>query len=65
MNDPVLTRLSELQAEAPPPHLSQKLRSLAHARLVPRKVHPLWSLAVAASVCVYLGWALQFTSRIY
>jgi len=65
MTDPVLTRLAELETEAPPAELSRRLHVLGHARLVPAKVHPLWSLAVAASVFAYLGWALHFTSQLY
>lgn len=63
MNDLLKERLAALPLEAPPAGLTNKLRRAAHARLVPAKVHPLWSVAVAASVLVYLSWALLYTSR--
>jgi hypothetical protein len=63
--DRLRARLAELSAEQPPAELTRKLRAAAHARLVPAPVHPVWSLAVAASVCAYLGWALLFTSALY
>ena len=63
--DPVMTRLAELECQTPAPELARRLRTTGHARLVPAKVHPLWSLAVAASVLLYLGWALRFTSQLY
>jgi hypothetical protein len=63
--DPVLTRLAELSGLPPPAELSRKLTTSGHARLVPARVHPVWSVAVAASVLVYLGWALQFTSHLF
>ena len=64
-DDRVLERLAELPATSPPEELSRKITIAARARLVPAPVHPLWSLAVAASVLVYLGWALSFTSQLY
>jgi hypothetical protein len=63
--DPLLQRLAELSAEQPAPDLSRKIRSGAHAKLVPARVHPLWCFAVAASVVGYLCWALHFTSQLY
>jgi hypothetical protein len=63
--DPVRRGLAALPIEAPPAALSSKIRAAGHARLVPAKVHPLWSLAVAASVVAYLGWALVYTSQLY
>ena len=63
--DPVMRRLAELPLEAPPAEFSQKLRAAAHARLVPAKVHPAWSVAIAASVVAYLGWAILYTSQLY
>ena len=60
--DPMLRALTALRATAPSAELSRKLRAAAHARLVPAKVHPAWCVAIAASVLVYLGWALIFTS---
>jgi hypothetical protein len=63
--DIVLRRLAELPLEAPPAALSAKIRTAAHAHLVPMKVHPLWSIAIAASVVAYMGWALVYTSQLY
>jgi len=63
--DRVLQGLAELPLVAPPAELSHKLRAAAHARLMPAKVHLAWSVAVAASVVAYLGWALFFTSTLY
>jgi hypothetical protein len=63
--DRVLERLAQLPAHSPPDALSRKIASAGHARLLPAPVHPLWSLAVAASVLLYLGWALRFTSQLY
>ncbi|MDX2051635.1 MAG: hypothetical protein SFV15_04530 [Polyangiaceae bacterium] len=63
--DLLLQRLRELPLEAPPGALSKQLTAAAHARLVPRKVHPAWSVAVAASVLVYLGWALAYACHLY
>ena len=64
-SDPVLMRLSELEPSEPDPALSNALRARAHAVLVPRRVHPAWTLGIAASVVTYLGWAVHFTSRLY
>ena len=63
--DRVLQALAALRLVAPSAELSQKLRAAAHARLVPAKVHPAWSVAVAASVVAYLGWALLYASQLY
>jgi hypothetical protein len=62
--DPMLRALAALRATPPSAELSRKLRAAAHARLVPAKVHPAWSVAIAASVLVYLGWAFIFTSHL-
>jgi hypothetical protein len=62
--DPMLHALAALRAVAPSAELSRKLRAAAHARLAPAKVHPAWSVAIAASVLVYLGWALIYTSHL-
>jgi hypothetical protein len=62
--DPMLRALAALRATAPSAELSRKLRAAAHARLVPAKVHPAWSVAIAASVLVYLSWALIFTMQL-
>jgi hypothetical protein len=63
--DPVLQGLAQLPLQAPPSALSEKLRSAGHARLVPAKVHPAWSIAIACSVLAYLGWALLYTNQPY
>lgn len=62
--DSVLRGLATLPVEAPPAAFSQKLQAAAHARLLPAKVHPAWGIAIAASVLVYLGWALLYTSQL-
>jgi hypothetical protein len=56
--------LSELSEQQPSSALSRRIRQVGHRALLPMRVHPLWSLSVAASVCVYLGWALHFTSQL-
>jgi hypothetical protein len=61
----MLRRLAELPLESPPAELTTKLRAAAHARLRPAKVHPAWSVALAASIVTYLGWALLYTSQLY
>jgi hypothetical protein len=63
--DPLLSRLAGLPAVSPPARLSRKLTATGHARLVPAKVHPVFSMAVAASVLTYLAWALHFTSQLF
>jgi type VI protein secretion system component VasF len=63
--DPLLERLAELPPSEPDAVFSEKLRERAHRVLRPRRVHPIWTLAAAASVVVYLGWAVYFTSRLY
>jgi hypothetical protein len=62
MSDPVLERLAALPPLNPPPELSRAIRRAAHARLAPTKVHPLWGVAVAASVLLYMSWALLYTA---
>ena len=62
--DPLLRALAGLRAAAPSAELTQKLRAAAHARLAPAKVHPAWTVGVAVSVVVYLGWALIYTSQL-
>lgn len=62
--DPVLQALARLPLEAPPAALSRRLQAAAHAKLRPRGLHPAWGVVVAASVVVYLGWALAFTGRL-
>jgi hypothetical protein len=63
--DPVLARLAELPPSPPDAAFSAALSARAHRVLVPRRVHPVWAFAAAASVVTYLGWALYFTSRLY
>ena len=63
--DPVLQGLAQLPLQPLPAALSEKLRSACHARLVPAKVHPAWSIAIACSVLAYLGWALLYTNQPY
>ncbi len=63
--DPVLQRLGELPPSEPDAAFSTNLRERAHRVLRPRRVHPVWTLAAAASVIVYLGWAVYFTSGLY
>jgi hypothetical protein len=63
--DPVLQGLSQLPLQAPPAALSQNLLTTGRARLVPAKVHPAWSIAIACSVLAYLGWALLYTNQAY
>jgi hypothetical protein len=64
-SDPVLERLAALPCDEPEPALSAALCARAHRALTPRRVHPVWTVAVAASVVTYLGWAVYFTSRLY
>ena len=64
-SDVVLKGLAELPLEAPSAEFSKQLSAAAHARLVPLKVHPAWGAALAASVLVYLGWALAYASQLY
>ncbi len=63
--DLLLQRLAQLPLETPPAELSRKLTAAAHARLLPLKVHPAWSVAMAASVLTYLSWALAYTSQLF
>jgi len=63
--DRVLQGLARLPVAEPSAALSESLRAAAHARLVPAKVHPAWSVAIAASVVAYLGWAILYTSQLY
>lgn len=61
LTDPVLARLAELAPSTPTPVLSPELQQRAHARLRARPVHPVWTLAVAASSVIYLGWAVYWS----
>jgi hypothetical protein len=60
--DPVFARLAELPVSTLPEELGVRIRRLARARLVPRRLSPWFVLVVAASVVGYLGWALVFTA---
>ena len=62
--DPVLTRLAELPAAGPSPELGAKLRPKAHARLLPRPMHPIGAIVAVFSVMGYLGWAVQFAASL-
>ena len=63
--DPLFECLSELPVEELEPELSRRIRVAALSKLRPRPVHPVWTLAAAASVVSYLGWALHFASTLY
>jgi hypothetical protein len=63
--DPVISRLSELTPLAPSEKISCRIRTAALRRLQPRRVHPIWSVAVIGSVVCYLGWALRFVCMVY
>jgi len=63
--DPVLARLAGLPPSEPDAALSAALRVRAHRALRPRPVHPVFAFVAAASVALYLGWALYFTSGLY
>jgi hypothetical protein len=62
MKDQVFERLAQLPAVTPPAALSQAIREAGHARLAPAEVHPVWGVAIAASVVLYLSWALLYTA---
>jgi hypothetical protein len=63
--DPVLARLAELGAPALDPALTARIHGAARERLVPRRLGPVWSVVVSASVVSYLAWALVFTSWLF
>jgi len=63
--DPVLCRLAALDVSEPAPELTAQIRAAATRRLVPRRVHPLLTLAVVCSVLSYLLWATYFASALY
>lgn len=63
--DPVMKRLAELPVFEPSAALSGKVLAQGRRRLVPARLHPLWGVAVAASVVAYLGWALVFTGQLF
>jgi hypothetical protein len=57
----LLTELAKLPRLTPPLRLSAQIRERAQKALAPVPLHPAWSIAAAASVVVYLGWALLLT----
>lgn len=59
--DVVLNQLAKLPPLAPPSGLHARIRAQSAPVLAPAPLHPVWSIAAAASVVVYLGWALLFT----
>jgi hypothetical protein len=61
--DPVLLALERLPQLEPPGAVSARLSSEARARLLPRPIHPIFGLAVAASTLAYLSWALFYTGQ--
>ncbi len=62
--DPVLIRLSELRCVEPRADLTARIRAAALPKLELRRVHPVWSWAVVASVMCYLLWAVHFVAAI-
>lgn len=64
--DPLLSRLRKLPPIALDAEFSASVQRLGQRRLrAPARRAPFASLAVAATVLVYLGWALRFTSALY
>jgi type VI protein secretion system component VasF len=64
--DELLSRLRKLEPIALDPGLSRTVQQRGRRRLrAGARSAPLASLAVAATVIVYLGWALRFTSALY
>jgi len=64
--DELLSRLRKLPPIALDPELSRAVQQRGRRRLRSgARSAPLASLAVAATVIVYLGWALRFTSALY
>ncbi len=65
-SDELLSRLRHLPPIALDPELSARVQQRARRRLRGHaRSAPFASLAVAATVIVYLGWALHFTSGLY
>lgn len=64
-SDPVLARLGSLPHAAPPSELGARIRAAAVARLVPRRLHVGWALAVAALSFVYLAGAFEFVVGLF
>jgi hypothetical protein len=63
--DPVLSRLAALEPCQPASELTARIRAAARQRILPRPVHPLFTVAVAGSVLSYLLWATYFASHLY
>jgi type VI protein secretion system component VasF len=64
--DELLARLRKLPAVSLDSELEASLRARAVRRLRGRaRPTPFAALALAATVVLYLGWALQFTSALY
>jgi len=64
--DELLARLRKLPAVSLDRELEASLRARAVRRLrVRARPTPFAVLALAATVVLYLGWALQFTSALY
>jgi len=63
-SDPLLERLWELPVEPLDPVLSRRIQVAALQVLRPRPVHPVWVVAIVASVVCYLGWAFIFTTAL-
>ncbi|MEO8901766.1 MAG: hypothetical protein ABI627_09595 [Polyangiaceae bacterium] len=64
--DPLLSRLRELPPIAPDAAFSASVQRLGQRRLRgPVRRAPFASLAVAATVVAYLGWALNFAGALY
>jgi type VI protein secretion system component VasF len=64
--DELLARLRRLPAVSLDSELEASLRARAVRRLRRRaRPRPFAALALAATVVLYLGWALEFTSALY
>ncbi len=64
--DQLLSRLRKLEPVALDPEFSRSVQEQGRRRLRGEaRPAPFASLAVAATVLVYLGWALHFTSALY
>ena len=65
-SDELLSRLRRLEPIALDSELSARVQQQARRRLRGQaRSAPFASLAVAATVIAYLGWALHFTSALY
>jgi type VI protein secretion system component VasF len=64
--DELLSRLRKLDPITPDPALRHAVQQRGRRALrAGARSAPLASLAVAATVIAYLGWALRFTSALY